>query len=210
VRSALRCLLETEPTFKVVGESSNGSDALLQIPKINPDVLVVDLMLPDISGIELSQEILKRKKSLAIIILTMHNNETYLRTAMRAGVLGYILKDSLADELIEGIKEVTHRRHFLSKNLSELAFDGFIRDSDTKAQLDPYERLSARERETLFLTAQGLSRVEIAKRLFISVRTVDAHRANIMHKLGFQSHSELLRYAIERGISFSTKLPESG
>ncbi|MGI2336704.1 MAG: response regulator [Dehalogenimonas sp.] len=201
VRAALRCMLESEPMFKIVGESGTGNESLILARKLRPNVLITDLILPDISGIELGQEVIKQRLGTAVIILTMHNNENYVQSALRSGVLGYVLKDALSTDLFEAINEVTQGRHYLSKSLSELAFNGYMREASRKAQDDPYERLSSRERQTLFLTAQGLSRTEIAKRLFISVRTVDSHRANVMQKLGFANQSELLRYAIERGTS---------
>jgi two-component system response regulator NreC len=199
VRQGIRSLLEAEADFKVIGEVSDGLEAVRMVESIKPDILVLDLMLGGLNGIEVARQVSTRSSKTAIIILSMYNNEAYVLEALRAGAKGYVLKDSTAAELVKAIREAVIGRHYLSASLSERAIENYIEKSK-EAYLDPYDTLTTREREVLHLAAQSCTNAEIAERLYISRRTVEVHRANIMHKLGLRSQAQLIRYAMKRGI----------
>lgn len=199
VRSGIRALLEAQPDFEVVGESEDGLDTVQQVEKLHPDVLIVDLMLHGISGIEVSRQVVKHSNRTAVVLLSMYGNETYVQGALRAGAKGYLLKESTVDELTSAVREVMKGRHYLSAALSQRAIESYIKQTETDAVADPYEQLSTREREVLHMVVRGYTGADIAKRLFISPRTVEAHRANLMRKLSLRNHSQLLRYALQKG-----------
>jgi DNA-binding NarL/FixJ family response regulator len=199
VRQGLRVLLEAEPDFHLVGEAGDGLEAVQMIERLRPDVLVLDLMMPGLSGIEVARQVSKRSPQTCVIILSMHANEAYVLEALRNGAVGYVLKDSSADELVQAVREVIAGRRFLSSPLSERAIDAYVNKAQ-ETPLDRYETLTAREREVLHLVAEGHTNAEIAERLSISSRTAETHRANMMRKLDLQSQTDLIRYALRRGI----------
>lgn len=199
VRQGIRSLLEAEAEFKVIGEVSNGLEAIRMVESLHPDILVLDLMMGGLNGLEVARQVSKQSPKTAIIILSMYNNEAYVLEALRAGAKGYVLKDSTAAELVKAVREAVIGRHYLSASLSERAIENYIEKSK-ETYLDPYDTLTTREREVLHLAAQSCTNAEIAERLYISRRTVEVHRANIMHKLGLRSQPQLIRYAMKRGI----------
>jgi DNA-binding NarL/FixJ family response regulator len=199
VRQGLRSLLEEEADFKVIGEVSDGLEAVRMVESLKPDVLVLDLMMGGLNGIEVTRQVSKQSTKTAIIILSMYNNEAYVLEALRAGAKGYVLKDSTAAELVKAVREAVIGRHYLSASLSERAIENYIERSK-ETYVDLYDTLTTREREVLHLAAQSCTNAEIAERLYISRRTVEAHRANVMHKLGLRSQPQLIRYAMKRGI----------
>jgi two-component system response regulator NreC len=199
VRQGIRSLLEAEGDFKVIGEVADGLDAVRMVGRLHPDVLVLDLMLESLNGLEVARQVATQSPKTAIIILSMYNNEAYVLEALRAGAKGYVLKDATAAELVKAVREAVIGRHYLSTSLSERIIENYIEKSK-ETYLDPYETLTTREREVLHLAAQSRTNAEIAKRLFISRRTVEVHRASVMHKLGLRSQAQLIRYAIKRGI----------
>jgi DNA-binding NarL/FixJ family response regulator len=199
VRSGIRALLEGQPDFEVVGEAEDGLDTVQQVDKLHPDVLIVDLMLHGISGIEVCRQVVKRSTRTAVVLLSMYGNENYVQGALRAGAKGYLLKEATVDELVSAIREVMKGRHYLSAALSQRAIESYIKQTETDSVADPYEQLSTREREVLHMVVRGHTGADIAKRLFISPRTVEAHRANLMRKLNLRNHSQLLRYALQKG-----------
>jgi two-component system response regulator NreC len=196
VRQGLRSLLETQPDFEVIGEAGDGPEALQQVQALQPQVLVLDLVMPGMSGLEVVRRVHDQTR---VIILSMHSNEAYVVEALRCGAYGYVLKDATAGELAEAIRAVVAGQRFLSAPFSEHGIEDYLRRGRT-GPLDPYETLTAREREVLVLAASGLSNSEIAARLTISPRTVEIHRANMMHKLSLHTQTELVRYAIRRGL----------
>jgi two-component system response regulator NreC len=199
VRQGIRSLLETEADFKVVGEVSDGLEAVRMVESLCPDVLVLDIMMGGLNGLEVARQVSTHSPKTAIIILSMYNNEAYVLEALRAGAKGYVLKDATADELVKAVRIAVNGRHYLSSSLSERAIENYIRKSE-ETYLDPYDTLTTREREVLHLAAQSCTNAEIAKRLYISRRTVEVHRANVMHKLRLHSQTQLIRYAMKRGI----------
>ena len=199
VRQGLRALLEAEPGFSVIGEAADGLHVTGLVDRLKPDVLVVDLMMPGLGGLEVTREVSRRSPTTRVVILSMHANQAYVLEALRNGALAYILKDASAAELIRGISEAAAGRHYLSPPFSERAIEVYL-EKARRAAMDSYETLTSRERTVLHLTAEGLTSAEIARRLFISPRTAETHRAHILHKLGLRSQGELVRYAIRRGI----------
>jgi len=199
VRKGLQALLSTEADFKVVGESSDGIETVEMVEKLKPDILVLDIMMGGINGLEVTRQLSKKSPQTGIVILSMHSNEGYVLEALRSGAKAYILKDNTTEELVRAIREVAAGHRYLSSPLSERAISAYTEKTSIDSN-DPYESLTSREREVLQMAAQGLSNSEIASRLFISPRTVETHRANVMRKLGVRSHAELIKYAMLRGI----------
>jgi two-component system response regulator NreC len=199
VRQGLRALLEAEPDFAVTGEAADGLVAAGLVERLKPDVLVLDLMMPGLNGLDVVRQVRQRSPQTRVIILSMHANEAYVLEALRNGVVGYVLKDSTASDLAQAVREAAAGRRYLSPPLSERAIEAYVHKADA-APLDLYETLSGREREVLHLAAEGYNNTEIAARLCISARTVETHRANVMRKLGLHSQTDLIRYALRRGI----------
>jgi two-component system, NarL family, response regulator NreC len=199
VRKGIQAVLSTEADFKVIGESGDGLETVELVEKLQPNILVLDLMMGGINGLEVSRQLHKKCPQIGIVVLSMHSNEAYVLEALRSGAKAYILKDNTTDDLVRAIREVAAGRRYLSAPLSERAIDAYTQKIESPSQ-DPYEQLTTREREVMQMAAQGYSNSEIAERLFISPRTIETHRANFMHKLGLRSHTELLQFAILRGI----------
>lgn len=200
VRQGLQRILDAEPDFKVVGDADNGIRAVALVEEKLPDILVVDLMMPGLNGLEVTRQVSKQTPRTRIIILSMHQDDGYILQALRAGAKGYVLKESTTTELVQAIHEVMAGERYLSKKLNNKFIDLLINQVDEQMQVDPYEQLTNREREVLQLVAEGRSSVEIAQLLTISSRTVEAHRFNITKKLNLLNTAEIVRYAIKRGI----------
>ncbi|MBI2952298.1 response regulator transcription factor [bacterium] len=199
VRKGLRALLDAEQDFRLIGETGDGLEAVALVERLKPDVAVLDLMMPGLNGLEVARQAIQRSPKTCVIILSMHANEAYVLEALRNGASGYVLKDSSAADLAQAVREVVAGRRYLSPPLSERAIDTYAQKAEGTA-LDVYETLTAREREVLHLAAEGHANAEIAARLFISPRTAEAHRGNLMRKLGLQTQTDLIRYALRRGI----------
>jgi len=207
VRLGLRTLLEKEPDFRVIGEVTDGLQTVDLVKQLNPNVTVLDLMMPGINGIEVTWQVKKHSPLTHVIILSMYSNEAYVVETLRKGAEGYVLKDSTGSDLVKAVREVVAGRRYLSPPFSERAIDIYIQTTKTTA-LDLYETLTPREREVLHMAAQGYTNVEIADRLSISPRTVEVHRANMMNKLGLHNQAGLIRYAMQRGIlPLENKIP---
>jgi DNA-binding NarL/FixJ family response regulator len=199
VRQAIRKLLETEPGFQVIAEAPDGLKALDLALKHKPDVLVLDLMMPGLGGMEVTRQVVKRQPHTRVVILSMHMNEAHVLEALRSGVHGYVRKDATAPDLIKAIRDVADGHLYLSPPFSDQAIEAY-RQRAAEAAADPYERLTAREREVLHLAAEGLGNVEMAARLGISPRTAETHRAHVMRKLGLKRVTDLVRFALKRGL----------
>ncbi|MDH3943842.1 MAG: response regulator transcription factor [Anaerolineae bacterium] len=199
VRQGLRQILESDPAFTVVGEAADGLAALELVAALHPDVVILDLALPSLNGIEVARRIAKDRKTIRTLILSMHNNEAYVLEAFREGILGYVLKESATKDLVLAVKEVAAGRRYLSPPLSERSLQKFA-DRISSSSLDPYDTLTDREREILHLLADGLGRSQIAHRLKISARTFDTHRTNLMRKLNFDNPADLIKFALQHSI----------
>ena len=199
VRQGLRTLLEAEGDLSIVGEANDGLETAKMVEDLQPDVLVVDLMMGGMNGIEVARHVTKRSPKTKTVILSMYGNEGYVMEALRVGAKAYVLKEATASELLHAIREVMVGRRYLSAPLSEQAINAYLQKAEGTT-LDPYDTLTTREREVLYLVAQDCTNADIAKKLFISSRTVEVHRANMMRKLGLRTRSQLLRYAIQRGV----------
>jgi DNA-binding NarL/FixJ family response regulator len=199
VLEGLYALLDAEPDFDVIGKTGDGLKTLDLVNKINPDVLVLDLMMPGINGLEVARQLHKQTPNTKIIVLSMYDDEGFVLEALSHGVSGYVLKDEGSDALIQAIREVQNGHRYLSPSLANRAID--VYEQMTKAKTtDKYETLTTREREVFHLSAEGLTNSEIAERLGISVRTAETHRSHLMQKLDIHNQADLTRYAIRRGI----------
>ena len=199
VRQGLHILLQAERNFSIIGETGDGLEAVQLVERLQPDVLVLDLMMPSLNGLEVTRQVTKRSPQTRIIILSMHANEAYVREALRNGAAGYVLKESSATDLVQAVREAIAGRRYLSPPLSERAIDAYVQKAEA-ATLDVYDTLTTREREVLHLVAEGNTIGTIASRLFISPRTVETHRTNLMRKLSLRTSAELVRYALQRGL----------
>ena len=199
VRQGLWSLLEAEPDFNIIGEAADGLEAAQLAERLQPDVLVTDLMMGSTNGLEVIRQVNRRSPKTNVVIFSMYGNEAYVLEALRSGAKAYVLKESSSEELIAGIRQAAAGQHYLSSPLSERAIEGYVQKTEA-ATLDPYDTLTTREREVLHLVAQGTTSTDIATQLYLSRRTVETHRANLMRKLGLHSRAELLRYALQRAI----------
>ncbi len=199
VRQGLRALLQSEPHFRLIGEASDGIEAVRLAERLKPDVLITDMMMPGLNGLEVTRQVTKSLPQIRVIILSMYTNDAYVFEALKNGALGYVLKDSQASDLIQAVREVVSGQRYLSPPLSERALELYMRKVESVPE-DPYELLTTREREVLQLVAEGRTSGEIANLLFISPRTAEGHRANLMRKLFLQNNADLIRFALKRGI----------
>lgn len=199
IRQGLLRLLEAEPDLKVVGEASDGLQAVQLAEKLRPNILVIDMMMPGLNGLEVLRQVKKRSANTLNIVLSMQSADAYVVAALKCGASGYILKDSGPGEVVIAVRQVIEGQRFLSSKLSERMMNTNIHLSE-QGTLDLYETLTDREREVLQMAAEGRSSVEIGKKLVISPRTVEIHRSRFMKKLGLRNQAELIRYAIKRGI----------
>jgi two-component system, NarL family, response regulator NreC len=210
VRKGLRALLEVEAGFKVAGEASDGLEVADLVDRLRPDVLVVDLMMPGLGGLDVIRQVRKRRPKTRMVVLSMHSSEPFVIEALRSGALGYVLKDATTADLVRAIREAVLGRHYLSPPLSDRAVDLY---SKKARATDPFDELTPRERQILQASAEGHTSREIAERLGISVRTAETHRSNLRRKLGLRTHAELVRYAMGRGMlppALVSRGPSSG
>lgn len=196
VRQGLRPLLEAAGDIEVVGEASSGEEALQQVALLHPTVTILDLLMPGMNGLEVAARVASHTR---VLILSMHSSDAYVVEALRAGALGYVVKDASAEELITAIRAVSQGEHYLSKPFSKKGIHTYLSQSQA-GSTDPFDLLTRREREVLHLAAQGQTAAGIAEHLGISPRTVEIHRANLMHKLELDTTGDLVRYALRKGI----------
>ncbi len=198
VRRGVRSILETDGNFKVLAEVADGLSAVQAVEKHKPTLLFLDLSMPRLHGLEALRQVRAASPNTKVLVLSMHNDEPYVIEALRAGAMAYILKGSESTEIARAVAEVVAGRRYLSAPLSERAIAALT--SRTPDQADPLNALTPREREVLSLAAEGLSTTEMAEKLFISPRTAETHRTNLMQKLGLQSQTDLVRFAIRKGL----------
>lgn len=199
VRQGLRALLEGEPDFRIVGEAADGREAVQLVDRLQPEVLVLDLMMPSLSGLEVTRQVRRRSPQTRIVILSMYANVGYVQEALKNGAVGYVLKKSTGDELVQAVRQVLTGRRYLSPPLSEAEIESFTKKK-AASHTTPYDLLTTRQREVLHLVVEGHTNAEIGLRLVVSPRTVEFHRAELMRKLGARTQADLIRLALQRGI----------
>lgn len=199
VRQGLRSILEQQPGIEVIAEAENGREAVRIAEQLKPDVVVMDFSMPELNGLEATRQIKQRVPEVKVLILTRHTNREYVKSILRAGASGYMIKKSAADELILAIQSVYRGDSFLDPSISRIVIDGYLHPSEGENQAQELI-ITPRQREVLQLIAEGHPNREISSILHISVKTVDNHRANLMDKLGLNSTTELIKYAIRVGI----------
>jgi RNA polymerase sigma factor (sigma-70 family) len=200
IRSGLRLLLEQQPDFKVVAEAGDGREAVELVSRHHPDVTVLDIGMPQLNGIEATQQIASREPRTQVVILSMHSDEGYVLRALKAGARAYILKNSADADLIRAVRSVSEGKSFFSPVISKMLLEDYIRQIRDKEVEDSYDLLTPREREILQLLAEGKTNKEVAKILNLSLYTVETHRGNILEKLNLHGVPELILYAVRKGI----------
>jgi len=201
LREGIRALLEDQSDMTVVGEAADGRKAIELARDLSPDIIVMDIGMPLLNGLEATRQIKHNFPQVAVLVLTMHDNEEYVSHILAAGASGYVLKRAASSELVTAIRAVAAGQSFLSPAVTKLLIEGYMgRQLAAPVMVDPFETLTAREREVLQLVAEGHTNSQIAKLLNISIKTVKAHRSNLMQKLGLHDRGELIKVAIQRGI----------
>jgi two-component system response regulator NreC len=200
MRTGLRALLERQPDLEVVGESENGRETIELAASLRPDVVVMDVGMPDMNGIEATKAIVTQRPTTAVVILSMHSDESYVMRALKAGARGYLLKDSAAADLIGAIQAVSQNKSFFSPRVSRILAEDYVRVLKQKGAVDSYDLLTTREREILQLLAEGKANKEVATTLNISPYTVETHRSHILQKLNLHNPADLVLYAVRKGI----------
>jgi two-component system response regulator NreC len=200
MRRGLRALLERQPGLEVVAEATDGAEAVELALKEKPDVAVIDIGMPNLNGIEAARRITDKLPGTAVVILSMHSDESYVLRTLKAGARGYLLKDSPETDLINAIQAVHQGKAFFSPAISKMLVEDYMRQMRQRGVEDSYELLTPREREILQLMGEGKSNKEIAARLDLSLYTVETHRSNMLEKLNLHSTAELILYAVRKGI----------
>jgi DNA-binding NarL/FixJ family response regulator len=200
VRQGLRKILEDQPDWTVIAEASDGREAVRQTLALRPDVVILDVGMPLLNGIEATRQIARRFAEINILILSMHSEEAYITQAMKAGARGYLLKDSADADLIRAVNAVSAGKSFFSPAVAKVMLDDYVRHLADKGIVDRFDSLSEREREIFQLIAEAYSNKEIADLLAVSPATVETHRAHILQKLDVHNTAELVLYAVRRGI----------
>jgi two-component system, NarL family, response regulator NreC len=200
MRSGLRLLLERESEFSIVGEAGDGREVIEIVEAQSPNIVIMDVAMPNLNGIEAARRITSSHPRTAIIILSMHSDESYVLRALNAGARGYLLKDSAESDLISAVRAVSEGKAFFSPAISKLLVEDYVRQLRQRGVEDSYELLTSRERELLQLVAEGKTTKEAATVLNLSPHTVDTHRANLMRKLNLNSLPELILYAVRKGV----------
>jgi DNA-binding NarL/FixJ family response regulator len=200
VRDGVRALLEKQSDMAVIAEAADGRDAVRLAEELAPDVAIMDIAMPNMNGIEATRRILAAHPRTAVVVLSMHQDESYVLGSLKAGARGYLLKDSLRSEIVEAVRTVSQGRSFLTRRISRMMQEDYIRQMEQRGFEDSYDLLTAREREILQLAAEGRANKEIAAVLHIGLTTVETHRTHILQKLNLHSVPELILYAVRKAI----------
>src|ERR1700719_3650385 len=200
MRSGLRLLLERQPNLSVVGEAADGREAVTLAAEHNPDVVVMDIAMPHLNGVEAARQIVNHNPKTAVAILSMHSDESYVIRSLKAGARAYLLKDSAEADLIEAIGAISAGKSFFSPAVRKILKEDYMRQLDEMGAEDTYELLTNREREVLQRGAEGKSNKDVANMLNLSLYTVETHRSNILSKLNLHSVPELILYAVRKGV----------
>jgi two-component system, NarL family, response regulator NreC len=197
MRDGLRALLETQGDIEVVGEAANGREAVSLARQLHPDVVIMDIAMPDLNGIEATLLLQESCPTAQVLILSMHSTTEHICRALQSGARGYLLKDSAGAEVVSAIRAVHAGRRYLSQKIAASVVDDYIAE---RHRVSPVECLSGRERQILQLVAEGKSSAEVGTRLFLSPKTVDTYRSRMMHKLGISDLASLIKFAIQNGL----------
>ena len=200
VRKGLRFLLERQPDMEIVGEAADGREAVRLAEAANPDIVIMDIAMPLLNGIEATAQIVKRNPAIAVIILSVHSDEDYLLSSLNAGAKGYLLKDSAEVDLVRAIEAVRRGTPFFSPEIAKTMLEDYMRFLQQRNLQDSYDLLTEREKEVLQLLAEGKSNKEVASVLDVSVYTVDSHRTHLMQKLNLDNTAEIVLYAVRKKI----------
>ena len=200
VRDGVRALLEKQTDMEVVAEAADGREAAQLAEDLRPDVVIMDVGMPNLNGIDATRRILAAHPQIAVVILSMHQDESYVLRSLKAGAKAYLLKDSLRSDVLDAIRAVVQGRSFLTRKISRMMQEDYIREMEQRGLEDSYDLLTDREREVLQLAAEGKPNKEIAGALNIGLTTVETHRTHILQKLGLHSVPELILYAVRKGI----------
>jgi two-component system response regulator NreC len=200
LRAGLKMMLNAQPDMEVVGEAQDGRQALHEALRLHPDIILMDITMPDMNGIEATRQVKKQLPDVKVLILTMHENDEYVFQALRAGASGYMLKEAADTDLINALHVVQSGQFYLSPMAQSVMVGDYLQRVHAGEEKDSYSSLTEREREVLKLVAEGYTNNQIAERLVISPKTVDTHRTHIMDKLNLHSRAELVKYAMRRGL----------
>jgi len=201
LREGLRLLLESNEKIKVIGDADNGRDTIKQVRMLKPNIVIMDIAMPELDGIEATRQILEQSPSTCVIILSMHSSPEYVHRSIDAGAKGYILKESAGAEIINAVLNCATGKRYLSKKISEQVIDEYFQQKSYKDKKDILSQLSPREMEILKLVVEGKSSAEIANIIFISPKTVETYRSRIMQKIGVKDITGLVKFAIRHGIT---------
>ena len=200
VRDGLRLLLEAQGDITVVGDAATGREAVRQVQELGPDVVVMDIAMPELNGIEATYQLREMCPAIQIVILSIHSATEHILRALRAGARGYLLKESAGTEVVEAVRAVHAGRRYLSQRISDTVIDGYLRQDPGDRVRSPLESLSPREREVLQLVVEGKTSAEIGKILFLSPKTVETYRSRLMQKLGINGLPGLVKFALQHGL----------
>lgn len=200
VREGLCIMLGNQPDMEVVGSAANGREAIRLVDKQEPDVVVIDISMPELNGIEAIQQMLPHHPRMKVIVLSIHETKPYVYRALKAGAKGYLIKETAGLEVVDAVREVYRGERYLSQRIADLLTDISFRNLEISGETSPLEQLSPREREILQLVAEGKTSQEIGERLSISPKSVDTYRSRLMHKIGVDDVAGLVKFAIQHGV----------
>lgn len=197
-REGLVNLLESDEEIEVIGEAENGAEAIAKVQELKPDILLTDIAMPEMNGMEATRQLKKKMPEIKIIAVSMHSDKQFVKGMLEAGTDAYLLKNCTHQQLLDAVHSVYNGKKYLSEEITELVISGYLDGSGNSD--DSYAELSEREKEIFILLAEGVSTREIGERLFISVKTVGTHKQNILEKLGLKNNSDIVKYALKKGL----------
>ena len=200
IREGLQVMLGSQPDMEVVGIAANGREAIRLVDVHDPDVAVIDISMPELNGIEAIQQMLPRHSHMKVVVLSIHETKPYVYRALKAGAMGYLIKETAGLEVADAVRAVYRGGRYLSRNIADLLLDISSQQVGTSIEISPLDKLSLREREILQLVAEGKTSQEIAERLSISPKTVDTYRSRLMQKIGVNDVASLVKFAIQHGV----------